>query len=142
MATVIPVHDDDAPPDVCAIFQEIRSTLGRGSVPPLWRALANDPPSLRRAWAHFNEAMAPGALDALVKEMIYLAVSVTSRCDYCIQAHTRIAKQLGMTDQMLAELMQVVSTAAMFNQLVVGYQLQPTDADQGKQKARRKQPKP
>lgn len=131
MPTVKLVGDDEAPPEVRAIYAEISSTLGRGTVPPFWRALANDPPSLRRAWVQFSEVMAAGALDKLVKEMLYLAVSVTNRCDYCIQAHTRIARELGMTDPMLAELMQVVSIAGGLNQLVVGYQLEPTDAGEG-----------
>jgi AhpD family alkylhydroperoxidase len=89
-----------------------------------WKALANDPPTLRRTWNSIKEIMAPGALDALAKEMLYVAVSVSNQCGYCIASHTAAARKAGMTDAMFAELMAVVGMANETNRLASGYQVE------------------
>ena len=93
-----------------------------------WKALAVHPPTLRRTWDSVKEVMAPGALDPLTKEMIYLAVSATNGCDYCIASHTASARNRGMTDEMLGELMAVVGMANETNRLADGYQVEVDDA--------------
>jgi AhpD family alkylhydroperoxidase len=89
-----------------------------------WKALAHDPVTLRRTWQSVKEIMAPGALDALTKEMIYVAVSATNQCGYCIASHTAAARKAGMTDAMLAEVMAVVGMANESNRLASGYQVE------------------
>jgi len=89
-----------------------------------WKALANDPPTLRRTWTSIKEIMAPGALDALTKEMLYVAVSVSNQCGYCIASHTAAARKAGMTDAMFFELMAVVGMANESNRLASGYQVE------------------
>ena len=89
-----------------------------------WKALAHDPATLRRTWQSVKEIMAPGALDALTKEMIYVAVSATNQCGYCIASHTAAARKAGMTDAMLAEVMAVVGMANESNRLASGYQVE------------------
>ena len=92
-----------------------------------WKALANHPPTLRRTWESVKEVMRPGTLDPLIKEMIYLAVSTTNGCEYCIRSHTAGARKAGMTDEMLAELMAVVGMANETNRLANGYQVEVDD---------------
>jgi len=92
-----------------------------------WKALANHPPTLRRTWESVKEVMRPGTLDPLMKEMIYLAVSTTNGCEYCIRSHTAGARKAGMTDEMLAELMAVVGMANETNRLANGYQVEVDD---------------
>jgi AhpD family alkylhydroperoxidase len=89
-----------------------------------WKVLAHDPATLRRTWESIKEIMTPGALDALTKEMIYLAVSATNGCDYCTASHTAAARKAGMTDQMLGELMAVVGMANQTNRLSDGYRIE------------------
>jgi AhpD family alkylhydroperoxidase len=89
-----------------------------------WKALAHDPATLGRTWQSVKEIMTPGALDAMTKEMIYLAVSTTNQCAYCIASHTAAARKAGMTDAMLAELMAVVGMANETNRLASGYQVE------------------
>jgi AhpD family alkylhydroperoxidase len=89
-----------------------------------WKAIAHDPATLRRTWQSVKEIMAPGALDALTKEMVYVAVSVTNQCNYCIASHTAGARKAGMTDSMFAELMAVVGMANETNRLATGYQVE------------------
>jgi len=89
-----------------------------------WKALANDPVTLKRTWEDIKQVMAPGTLDAVTKEMIYVAVSVSNQCDYCIASHIASAKKKGMTDQMFRELMAVVGMANETNRLVAGYQVE------------------
>src|ERR1700704_1638926 len=89
-----------------------------------WKALARDPVTLRRTWESVKQIMAPGALDAVTKEMIYLAVSATNQCGYCIASHTAGARKAGMTDRMFAELMAVVGMANETNRLASGYQVE------------------
>jgi AhpD family alkylhydroperoxidase len=89
-----------------------------------WKSIAHDPVMLKRTWEDIKQIMAPGALDALTKEMIYVAVSVTNQCDYCIASHTASAKNKGMTDAQFKELMSVVGMANETNRLVAGYQVE------------------
>lgn len=117
------VDYEDASDEVRAIYDDILRTRRSSTVTPYWKTIARHPPTLRSTWAQFKETMAPGALDPLVKEMIYLAVSVTNRCDYCIEAHTDAVRRLGITDTMFGELMAVVALANGANQLAVGYRI-------------------
>src|SRR3954469_17711108 len=89
-----------------------------------WKALAHDPATLRRTWQSVKEIMAPGALDAVTKEMVYLAVSASNQCGYCIASHTAAARKAGMSDEMFAELMAVVGMANETNRLASGYQVE------------------
>jgi AhpD family alkylhydroperoxidase len=113
----------DASPEVRAIYDDIMATRQTDCINNFWKALAHDLPTLRRTWNSVKEIMAPGCLDALMKEMIYLAVSVTNQCGYCIASHTAAARKAGMTDAMLAELMAVVGLANGTNRLASGYQV-------------------
>src|SRR5262249_34116228 len=89
-----------------------------------WKALAHDPATLRRTWESVKQIMAPGVLDALTKEMIYLAVSASNQCPYCIASHTAAARKAGMSSEMFAELMAVVGMANESNRLASGYQVE------------------
>jgi AhpD family alkylhydroperoxidase len=89
-----------------------------------WKAIANDPAALKRTWEDIKQIMAPGALDPLTKELIYVAVSVSNQCDYCIASHTVTARNKGMTDEMFRELMAVVGMANETNRLSAGYQVE------------------
>jgi AhpD family alkylhydroperoxidase len=113
----------DAAPEVRVVYDDIMATRQTDWINNFWKALAADPPTLRRTWAAIKEIMAPGALDALTKEMIYLAVSATNQCPYCIASHTAAARKAGMTDAMFAELMAVVGMANETNRLAGGYQV-------------------
>jgi AhpD family alkylhydroperoxidase len=118
----------DAGPEVRAIYDDIMATRQTDSVNNFWKALAHDPATLRRTWTSVKEIMAPGELDALTKEMIYLAVSATNQCGYCIASHTAAARKAGMTGAMLAELMAVVGMANETNRLASGYQVEIDEA--------------
>ena len=118
------INYEDAPPDVRAIYDDIRATRKTDSINNFWKALATDPASLKRTWESIKQIMAPGALDALTKEMIYIAVSVTNQCPYCIASHTASAESKGMTGEMLHELMAVVGMANETNRLAAGYQVE------------------
>src|ERR1035437_7388704 len=111
MATLGLVEYPDAPAEVRAVYDDIMATRHINWINNFWKALAHDPPTLRRTWESIKQIMAPGALDPLTKEMIYLAVSATNQCAYCIASHTAAARKAGMTDAMFAELMAVVGTA-------------------------------
>ena len=113
----------DAPPEVRAIFDDIMATRKTDWVNNFWKALAHDPVTLRRTWESVKQIMAPGALDALTKEMIYLAVSTTNQCGYCIASHTAAARKAGMTDAQFAEVMAVTGMANETNRLASGYQV-------------------
>ena len=121
MATVAMVEYDDAPPEVRAVYDDIMETRKTGWINNFWKVLANDPPTLARTWESIKQVMAPGALDPLTKELIYVAVSATNGCEYCIRSHTAGARRQGMTDDMLAELMAVVGMANETNALASGY---------------------
>ena len=121
MATVSMVEYDDAPPEVRAVYDDIMETRKTDWINNFWKVLANDPATLERTWESIKQVMAPGALDPLTKEMIYVAVSATNGCEYCIRSHTASARRQGMTDAMLAELMAVVGMANETNALANGY---------------------
>ena len=124
MATFGLVEYKDASPDVRAVYDDIMATRKIDWINNFWKALAHDPVTLRRTWQSIKEIMAPGALDTLTKEMIYVAVSVTNQCGYCIASHTAAAGKAGMTGQMFAELMAVVGMANETNRLASGYQVE------------------
>jgi AhpD family alkylhydroperoxidase len=128
MATLGLVEYPDAPPEVRAVYDDIMATRGTNWINNFWKALAHDPPTLRRTWDSVKQIMAPGAIDPLTKEMIYVAVSATSLCAYCIASHTAAARKAGMTDAMFAELMAVVGMANETNRLAAGYQVEIDEA--------------
>lgn len=123
MALVPLVEYDAASAEVRAVYDDIRATRKSDHINNFWKALANDPAQLARAWAATREVMAPGSLDPLVKELVYLAVSVTNNCEYCIRTHRAAAEQKGMSPAMFAELMSVVALANANNRLANGYQV-------------------
>ena len=120
MALVKLVEYADAGPDVRAVYDDIMKTRGTDWINNFWKALANDPAQLRRIWENAKQVMAPGALDPLVKEMVYVAVSATNGCEYCTHSHTAAARNKGMSDAMLMELMAVVGLANNTNRLANG----------------------
>ena len=124
MATLGLIEYDAASPEVRAVYDDIMKTRKTDWVNNFWKAMAHDPMTLRRTWQSVKEVMAPGALDALTKEMIYLAVSASNQCGYCIASHTAAARKAGMSDAMFAELMAVVGMANETNRLVSGYQVE------------------
>lgn len=118
---VKPIEYADAPAEVRAVFDDIKTTRNVPDVNNFWKYLAHDPKTLRRTWESIKEVMAPGALDPLVKEMLYIAVSITNGCEYCIASHIAAAKKRGMSEAMLAELIAVVGMANETNRLVQGW---------------------
>jgi len=126
MGTLKPIEYRDAAPEVRAVFDDIKRTREVEDVNNFWKYLAHDPATLKRTWASIKQIMVPGALDPLTKEMIYLAVSVTNGCGYCIASHSTAARQAGMTEEMFGELMAVVGMANETNRLANGYRV-PTD---------------
>lgn len=122
-----PIQYQDAAPDVRAVFDDIRRTRKVDDVNNFWKYLAHDPKTLKRTWESVKEVMAAGALDSLTKEMIYVAVSVTNNCEYCIASHSFAARKSGMTEEMFGELMAVVGMANETNRLANGYRV-PVDA--------------
>lgn len=124
MATLGLVEYADASPEVRAVYDDIMATRKVDWINNFWKALAHDPATLRRTWESIKQIMAPGSLDALTKEMIYLAVSATNQCPYCIASHTAAARKAGMSPEMLAELMAVVGMANESNRLASGYQVE------------------
>ena len=127
MATVTLIEYKEASAEVRAVYDDIMATRKTDRINNFWKALANHPPTLRRTWESVKEVMAPGALDPLTKEMVYLAVSASNGCDYCIASHTASARRQGMSDEMQGELMAVVGMANETNRLVDGYRV-PVDA--------------
>jgi AhpD family alkylhydroperoxidase len=123
MATVKLIEYAQASAEVRAVYDDIMATRKTDTVNNFWKALASHPPTLRRTWESVKQVMAPGALDPLTKELIYLAVSATNGCDYCINSHTASARQKGMTDEMLGELLAVVGMANETNRLADGFQV-------------------
>ena len=126
MATVPILTDEDAPAASRAVFDDIRAARNTDFVNNFWRALAHDPALLRATWDRLAVVMAPGALDPLVKELIYLAVSTANGCSYCIHSHTAAARAKGMTPQQHAELLAVIAMASQTNALATALQV-PTD---------------
>ena len=123
MATFGLIDYAAASPEVRAIYDDIMATRHTDWINNFWKALAHDPASLKRTWDNLKAIMAPGALDALTKELIYVAVSVTNGCAYCIASHTAAAQKAGMSAEMFAELLAVVSLANATNRLANGYQV-------------------
>ncbi|MGD0931586.1 MAG: carboxymuconolactone decarboxylase family protein [Candidatus Korobacteraceae bacterium] len=124
MATFGLIEYADAGPEVRAVYDDIMATRKTDWINNFWKALANDPALLARTWQDIKQIMAPGALDPLMKEMIYVAVSVTNGCPYCIASHTAAARNKGMTPEMFHELMSVVGMANESNRLANGYQIE------------------
>jgi AhpD family alkylhydroperoxidase len=124
VALVTLIEYADAPPEVRAVYDDIMKTRGVDWINNFWKALANDPRELRRVWENVKQVMAPGALDPLVKEMVYVAVSATNGCEYCTYSHTAAARKKGMTDAMLMELMAVVGLANETNRLANGLRVE------------------
>jgi AhpD family alkylhydroperoxidase len=124
MATLGLVEYDAATPEVRAVYDDIMATRKTDWINNFWKALAHDPVTLRRTWASIKEIMGPGAIDPLIKEMIYVAVSATNQCGYCIASHTAAARKAGMTNAMFAELIAVVGMANETNRLASGYQVE------------------
>jgi AhpD family alkylhydroperoxidase len=118
-----PIEYRDAPPKVRAVFDDIKRTRKVEDVNNFWKYLAHDPATLARTWESAKEVMAPGALDAVTKEMLYLAVSVTNGCGYCIASHGAAARKAGMSEAMFGELMAVVGMANETNRLANGYRV-------------------
>lgn len=121
------VEEGDASPEVREVYAEIKAARKADWINNFWKVLASHPPTLRRMWNTVREVMAPGALDPLTKEMLYVAVSVTNNCEYCIHSHIAAARAKGMTDAQLAELLAVVGVANETNRLANGYRI-PVDA--------------
>jgi AhpD family alkylhydroperoxidase len=124
MSTVKPAEDLEADPRVKAVFDDIRATRKSDFVNNMWRYLAFDPALLERTWAEVKAVMAtPSTLDPLVKEMLYIAVSVTNGCSYCVHSHTAAARAKGMTNEQYGELLAIVSLAGKTNQLATALQV-------------------
>jgi uncharacterized peroxidase-related enzyme len=124
MSTLGLIEYKDASPEVRAVYDDIRATRKTDFINNFWKALAHDPATLKRTWESLKQIMAPGVLDPLTKELIYIAVSVTNQCNYCIASHTVSAQNKGMTDAMFKEMMAVVGMANETNKLVTGYQVE------------------
>jgi AhpD family alkylhydroperoxidase len=124
MASAKPIEYEDASPEVKALFDEIKTLRKVDDVNNFWKFLANDPATLRRTWESIKDIMAPGALDPVMKELIYIAVSVTNGCEYCIASHTAAAEKKGMTPAMFNEMMAIVGMANETNRLVTGYRVE------------------
>ena len=127
MAVVPLVSDAAAGAQALAVFDDIRAARGTDYVNNFWRALAVDPALLRATWDRLQVVMAAGALDPLTKELIYVAVSVTNGCGYCIHSHTAAARAKGMTDAQHGELMAVIAMASQTNALATGFQVETDD---------------
>ncbi|MCA0871135.1 carboxymuconolactone decarboxylase family protein [Seohaeicola saemankumensis] len=123
MATVSLLSDEAAGPEARAVFDEIRAARQTDYVNNFWRALAHDPALLRATWDRLKGVMAPGALDPLVKEMLYVAVSTANGCEYCVHSHTAAARAKGMSDEMYGELLAVIGMAMQTNGIVTGLQV-------------------
>jgi AhpD family alkylhydroperoxidase len=123
MALVPLIDENAAGPEVRAVFDDTKKSRNTDWINNFWRALANHPPTLKRTWESLKEVMAPGALDPLTKELIYLAVSVSNGCAYCTASHGAAAKRLGMSQEALGELLAVVAMANETNRLADGYRV-------------------
>jgi len=123
MALVPIIEYEDASPEVRAVYDDIRATRKTDYINNFWKVLANDPATLARAWEKTKSIMAAGALDPLTKELIYLAVSVTNNCEYCIHTHHAAGKAKGMTPAMFAEMIAVTALANENNRLANGYRI-------------------
>ena len=119
------IEYDDAPPEVREVYDDIRRTRNTEYINHLWKVIAVHPPTLKRTWEEVKAVMgAPGSLDSLTRELIYIAVSVTNNCEYCTYSHTASARSKGMSDAMLGELLAVVGLANETNRLANGYRIE------------------
>jgi AhpD family alkylhydroperoxidase len=118
------IEDAAAPPEVRAVYDDIKTSRGTDYINNFWKVLANDPATLRRTWEDLKQIMAPGALDPLTKELIYLAVSISNGCEYCTVSHTAAARRAGMTKAMREELIAVVGMANNTNRLANAYRVE------------------
>ena len=128
MSTFGLIEYKDASPQVKAVYDDIMATRKTDYINNFWKAIAHDPELLKRTWESLKAVMGPGAIDPLTKELLYIAVSVTNNCQYCIASHTASARKAGMSDAMFAELMAVVGMANETNRLASGYQVDIDDA--------------
>ena len=123
MATVKLIEPEEAKGKVKEIFDDISKARGGDKVNNIWKALANDPDLLESTWNRIKHVMAPGALDSVTKELIYIAVSIVNGCEYCIHSHTATARKKGMTEEMRSELLAVIAMASQTNSLANAYQI-------------------
>ena len=124
MSILKPITEKNAKGKVKKIYEDIKSKRKITKIPNFWKSLANDPDTLERTWNSLQQVMQKGALDPLTKEMLYVAVSMTNSCEYCIRSHTKAAQKKGLTDKMLKELIAVVAMANETNRLVESYQVE------------------
>jgi len=124
MVIFTPIEEIKAKGKVKKVFDSIKKARKIKAIPNFWKTIANDPDTLERTWNSLKDIMKKGALDPLTKEMIYIAVSMTNSCEYCIRSHISAAKKKGMTDKMLKELIAVVGMANETNRLVESYQVE------------------
>ena len=122
-----PIEENEATGKVKEVYDDIKSSRHITEVPNFWRMLANDPDELERSWNSLKQVMKKGALDHITKELIYVAVSITNGCEYCIRSHSFAAKKKGATDEMLKEMFAVVGLANKNNKLVDSYQVEVDD---------------
>ena len=124
MVIFTPIEEIKAKGKVKKVFDSIKKERKVKAIPNFWKTIANDPDTLERTWSSLKEIMKKGTLDPLTKEIIYIAVSITNSCEYCIRSHTKAAKKKGMSDKMLRELIAVVGMANETNKLVEAYQVE------------------
>ena len=119
-----PINENEAQGKIKEVFDDIKSSRNIEEVPNFWKYIANDPETLERTWNSMKQVMKKGALDEITKELIYVAVSITNSCEYCIRSHTAAAKKKGASDQMIKEMIDVVGIANQNNKLVESYQVE------------------
>ena len=117
-------NESKAKGKVKKVFEDIKKNRGISKIPNFWKSLAHNPENLERSWNNLKQIMRKGALDPLTKELIYVAVSITNNCDYCIRSHTAAAKKKGANNKMIAEMIDVVGLANQNNKFVAGYQVE------------------
>ncbi len=124
MSIFKPINEKKAKGKVKKVFDDIKKTRGINKIPNFWKSLAHNPDTLERTWDNLKHIMKKGALDSVTKELIYVAVSITNSCEYCIRSHTAAAMKKGATDQMIKEMIDVVGIANQNNKLVEAYQVE------------------
>jgi AhpD family alkylhydroperoxidase len=122
-----PIEEKDATGKVKEIYDEIKNARQITEVPNFWKTMANSPETLERTWTSLQQVMKKGALDPAIKELIYVAVSITNACEYCIKSHSLAAKKKGATEEMINEMIAIVGMANETNRLVEGYQVEVDD---------------
>ena len=127
MPTFKTIEEKEATGKVKEVFDDIKGSRGITEIPNFWKMLANDPNELERSWNSLKQVMRKGALDPITKELIYVAVSITNGCEYCIKSHSLAAKKKGATEEMLSEMIAVTGMANETNRLVEGYQVEVDD---------------